>query len=142
MFGRDGGSGDRENGRTKAYHPPKCLLVVRSTDLPITGSPDQPITRSPDLLHGFVHGHNVLRGNIGQDIVNLLEDEAATGAEDLYLFFDVPAHFKEQVQILSPGGGFVFQQVHNILANVPPQNIVAMYEAVQEIGRSIDRVIC
>lgn len=29
-------------------------------------------------------------------------------------------------------GGYVFQQVHNILANVPPQNIVAMFEAVKE----------
>jgi uroporphyrinogen decarboxylase len=45
---------------------------------------------------------------------------------------EVRRHVKEQVQILSPGGGFVFQQVHNILANVPPENIVAMYEAVQE----------
>jgi uroporphyrinogen decarboxylase len=47
---------------------------------------------------------------------------------------EVRRHVKEQVQILSPGGGFVFQQVHNILANVPPENIVAMYEAVQGIG--------
>ncbi len=54
---------------------------------------------------------------------------------------EVRWHVKQQVQILSPGGGFVFQQVHNILANVPPQNVVAMYEAVQEIGRSVDRVI-
>jgi uroporphyrinogen decarboxylase len=45
---------------------------------------------------------------------------------------EVRRHVKEQVQILSPGGGFVFQQVHNILANVPPENIVAMYEAVQK----------
>ena len=37
---------------------------------------------------------------------------------------------REQVRILSPGGGFVFQQVHNILANVPPANIVAMFDAV------------
>jgi uroporphyrinogen decarboxylase len=35
------------------------------------------------------------------------------------------------VNILRVGGGFVFQQVHNILADVPPQNIVAMYEAVR-----------
>ena len=45
---------------------------------------------------------------------------------------EVRRHVKEQVQILSPGGGFVFQQVHNILANVPPENIVAMFEAVGE----------
>jgi len=34
------------------------------------------------------------------------------------------------VKILSHSGGFVFQQVHNILANVPPENIVAMFDAV------------
>ena len=32
----------------------------------------------------------------------------------------------------SPGGGFVFQQVHNILANVPPENVIAMFDAVRE----------
>jgi uroporphyrinogen decarboxylase len=42
----------------------------------------------------------------------------------------VTRHVKEQVAILSPGGGFVFQQVHNIQADVPPENIVAMYQAV------------
>jgi uroporphyrinogen decarboxylase len=47
---------------------------------------------------------------------------------------EVRRHVKRQVQILNRGGGFVFQQVHNILANVPPENIVAMYEAVREIG--------
>jgi uroporphyrinogen decarboxylase len=30
--------------------------------------------------------------------------------------------------ILSPGGGFVFQQVHNVLADVPPENVVAMLD--------------
>jgi len=42
----------------------------------------------------------------------------------------VAEHVKEQVKILKKDGGFVFQQVHNILANVPPENIVAMFEAV------------
>jgi uroporphyrinogen decarboxylase len=44
---------------------------------------------------------------------------------------EVRAHVRRQVEALSPGGGFVFQQVHNILANVPPENILAMYEAVR-----------
>ncbi|MHC4123161.1 MAG: uroporphyrinogen decarboxylase family protein [Planctomycetota bacterium] len=39
-------------------------------------------------------------------------------------------HVKEQVRILNNGGGFVFQQVHNILASVPPENIVAMFESI------------
>ena len=42
----------------------------------------------------------------------------------------VAAHVRRQIEILRPGGGFVFQQVHNILANVPPENIVAMFDAV------------
>lgn len=43
----------------------------------------------------------------------------------------VADHVKQQVEILNPGGGFVFQQVHNILANVPPENTVAMFNAVR-----------
>jgi len=41
-------------------------------------------------------------------------------------------HVRRQVEILRPGGGFVFQQVHNIMADVPPANIVAMLDAVNE----------
>ncbi len=48
----------------------------------------------------------------------------------------VRRHVLEQLRILAPGGGFVFQQVHNALANVPPQNIVAMLNAVAEFKRS------
>ncbi len=44
----------------------------------------------------------------------------------------VRRHVQEQVKVLSPGGGFVFQQVHNILANVAPESIVAMFEAVRD----------
>ncbi|HUW65305.1 MAG TPA: uroporphyrinogen decarboxylase family protein [Spirochaetia bacterium] len=47
---------------------------------------------------------------------------------------EVKPHVKENVKILSPGGGFVFQQVHNIMAEVPPQNVVAMFEALREIN--------
>jgi uroporphyrinogen decarboxylase len=45
---------------------------------------------------------------------------------------EVKRHVREQVRVLHPAGGFVFQQVHNILANVPPRNAVAMFDAVQE----------
>ena len=44
----------------------------------------------------------------------------------------VAEHVRRQVEILRPGGGFVFQQVHNILADVPPGNIIAMFDAVNE----------
>jgi uroporphyrinogen decarboxylase len=44
----------------------------------------------------------------------------------------VRQHVRSLVELFSPGGGFVFQQVHNILAGVPPENIVAMFEAVNQ----------
>jgi uroporphyrinogen decarboxylase len=40
-------------------------------------------------------------------------------------------HVRAQVDAFAPDGGFVFQQVHNILAGVPPENIVAMFDAVR-----------
>lgn len=43
-------------------------------------------------------------------------------------------HVRELVDIFRPGGGFVFQQVHNVLADVPPENVIAMFEAVQQAG--------
>ena len=45
---------------------------------------------------------------------------------------EVRRHVLEQVRTLSPGGGFVFQQIHNIMADVPPENIVAMFDPVNE----------
>jgi uroporphyrinogen decarboxylase len=44
----------------------------------------------------------------------------------------IRAHVKELVSIFKPGGGFVFNQVHNIMGNVPPENIVAMLDAAYE----------
>jgi uroporphyrinogen decarboxylase len=45
---------------------------------------------------------------------------------------EIREHVRRQVDLLQPGGGFVFQQVHNIMANVPPENIIAMFRAVRE----------
>jgi uroporphyrinogen decarboxylase len=42
----------------------------------------------------------------------------------------VSAHVRKLVRLLRRGGGFVFQQVHNILADVPAENIAAMFDAV------------
>jgi uroporphyrinogen decarboxylase len=44
---------------------------------------------------------------------------------------EVRDHVRRQVDALAPGGGFVFQQVHNVLAGVPPANVVAMFDAVR-----------
>jgi len=41
---------------------------------------------------------------------------------------------RRRIDDLAPGGGFVFNTVHNIQADVPPQNIMTMWEALQEFG--------
>ncbi|NDJ75570.1 MAG: uroporphyrinogen decarboxylase [Chloroflexi bacterium] len=41
---------------------------------------------------------------------------------------------RRNIEALAPGGGYVFNTVHNIQADVPPENIVAMWETLQEYG--------
>ena len=41
---------------------------------------------------------------------------------------------RRSIEVLAPGGGYVFNTVHNIQADVPPENILAMWEALQEFG--------
>ena len=53
--------------------------------------------------------------------------------------FGTPEQVREEVKRriddLAPGGGFVFNAVHNIQAFVPPANIVAAFDAAFEYGR-------
>jgi uroporphyrinogen decarboxylase len=42
---------------------------------------------------------------------------------------------RRRVEDLMPGGGFVFAAVHNLQADVPPGNVLAMVEALRESGR-------
>lgn len=42
---------------------------------------------------------------------------------------------KRRMDDLAPGGGFVFANIHNIQAFVPPENIVAAFETALEYGR-------
>ena len=50
-----------------------------------------------------------------------------------------PKRVKEDVKrnlaALMPGGGYVFASIHNIQADVPPANVMATWEALQEYGR-------
>lgn len=41
---------------------------------------------------------------------------------------------RRRIADLAPGGGFVFNTVHNVQGDVPPQNFMAMWEALQEFG--------
>ena len=47
---------------------------------------------------------------------------------------EIREHVRGQIEIFKPGGGFIFQQVHNILADVPPENVIALLDAAHEFG--------
>jgi len=53
--------------------------------------------------------------------------------------FSTPDEIKEEVkrnlEIFKPNGGYIFNNIHNIQGDVPPQNIVAMYDAAWEYGK-------
>jgi uroporphyrinogen decarboxylase len=51
---------------------------------------------------------------------------------------EVRAHVLERLPLMEAGSGFVFQQIHNIMANVPSENIIAMFDAVAEHNRTRD----
>jgi len=50
--------------------------------------------------------------------------------------FGSPAQVRRQVRermrIFGPGGGFVFNPIHNVQACTPPENLVALYQAVRD----------
>ena len=47
---------------------------------------------------------------------------------------EIEEHVRENVKAFAPGGGYVFNQVHNIQADVPAENVLAMLEAAREAG--------
>ncbi len=47
---------------------------------------------------------------------------------------EVARETAKNVNILKPGGGYVFSNVHNIQAGVPPENIVALYSTAYDQG--------
>ena len=62
----------------------------------------------------------------GRDTQGVLKDGTPQQVKD-----DV----KQRIEIFAKDGGFVFNQIHNVLAEVPPENVIAMYDAAYEFGK-------
>ncbi len=62
----------------------------------------------------------------GVDTQHVLPEGSPEEVEDMV---------KQRIEIFAPGGGFVFNQVHNIQANVPPENVVAAYDTAAKWRR-------
>lgn len=52
--------------------------------------------------------------------------------------FGTTEEVREQVlkrlEIFSPGGGYVFNAIHNVQPGTPPENLAAMFDAVNEFN--------
>ncbi len=70
-------------------------------------------------------GHRLVFWGGGCDTQRVLT--GATPAE-------VAVHVRHLSDIFGRGGGFVFNQVHNIMADVPPENIVALLDTAYAAG--------
>lgn len=47
---------------------------------------------------------------------------------------EIREHVRRNLDAFKPGGGYVFNNVHNIQNGVPPENIVALFDAAHEFG--------
>lgn len=48
---------------------------------------------------------------------------------------EVRAEVAERIRAFGPGGGFVFNTIHNVQFATPAPNLIAMYETLKECGR-------
>lgn len=100
----------------------------------------------PDLIEAGIEIFNPVQTNARQMEPEFLKKEFGQdctfwggGVETVgTLNNGTPEQVREQVlerlEIMSAGGGFVFNTVHNILPDVPSQNILAMFDAVKEFN--------
>jgi uroporphyrinogen decarboxylase len=96
--------------------------------------------------------------DIGIDVLNPLQSNAkdmeapkikAKAGKDLALWGGIDTHrvlpqgtlndvreeVKRKISILGKGGGYILSGDHNILVDVPPANLMAMFEAAVEFGK-------
>jgi uroporphyrinogen decarboxylase len=48
---------------------------------------------------------------------------------------EVRQHVLERCELFSQGGGFIFNTIHNILPEVPAENILTAFDAVKEFNQ-------
>ena len=48
---------------------------------------------------------------------------------------EVRSEVRRRIEDLGPGGGYVVSSVHNIQSEVPPENIVAMFDEASQFGQ-------
>ena len=47
---------------------------------------------------------------------------------------EITEHVRKNIEIFKTGGGYIFNNVHNIQVGVPPENILALFDAAYQFG--------
>ena len=81
------------------------------------------LNMEPERLK-FEFGKDITFWGGGMDVRDILKN----GSPD-----EVRQEARRRIDILAPGGGFVFANIHNIMPDIPPQNILAMFEAAKQV---------
>jgi uroporphyrinogen decarboxylase len=132
----------------KPHHARVGDVIHRGTDAKFVLHSDGAIsTLIPDLIEAGVQVINPVQVSAaGMDPVGLKrefgEDLCFWGGIDTHrlLPFGSPSEVAEGVRrtigTLGAGGGYVLASVHNIVAGVPPENVVAMFDTALEVRRA------
>ncbi len=74
-------------------------------------------------------------GNAGVGKQSTHEEDYCEAIMSLGKPEQVRREVKRRVADFAPGGGFVFASIHNIQSEVPPENVVAFFDAALEFGK-------
>jgi uroporphyrinogen decarboxylase len=99
-----------------------------------------------DFIDIGIDGLNPLQANAKDMEPNKIKEKAGKdlalwGGIDTHVLLpkgtpkDVREEVKRRIAILGEGGGYVLSADHNILIDVPPENLIAMFEAAIEYGK-------
>ncbi len=132
----------------KPYHQKLYSHIKKTSGVPIVMHTDGSVYRLiPDLIEAGVDFLNPVQASaVDMDTKRLTKEFGDVlgfwgGGCDTQRILphgtrqEIRDEVKRRIDDLAPGGGFIFSQVHNILPDVPPENIMAMYEAVWEFGK-------
>ena len=89
---------------------------------------------NPDQTNSFEMDPETLKKEFGRDIAFWGGGADTRDVLNKLTPQQVKDHVKKRLAIFSPDGGFIFNPIHNIMPDVPPKNVIAMFDAVSEFN--------
>ena len=90
---------------------------------------------NPVQINAFGMEPEILKKEFGKDLTFWGGGVNTQSVLNIATPQQVKDHVRRNIEIFSKDGGFVFNTVHNIMPDVPPQNIMAMFEVINEFNQ-------